>query len=77
MIEGVKVVAVQERIGTVFRMVGVDRIGRAFSPFGRVVVLSRGVAPVWYSSGPLALARGVSKFPEGPKARRHANLGTL
>ncbi len=34
-------------------------IGRAFSPFGRVDVLSRGVAPVWYGVGPLALAGGV------------------
>ena len=32
-------------------------------------------APVWYGFGPLALARGVSIFSEGPKARRYTSLG--
>jgi len=38
-------------------------------------VLSRGDAPVWYGVEPLALAGGVSRFPEGPKARRYTSLG--
>ncbi len=43
-------------------------IGRAFSPFGRVDVLSRDVAPVWYRVGPLALAGEVSRLSEGQTA---------
>jgi len=31
-------------------------IGRAFSPFRWLNVVSRGAAPVWYGFGPLALA---------------------